>query len=507
MHYHVCKFSNAVVKSYYTPVPHVDAGGYVEALKKAVKESHIDIVIPMHEEIFYICEARYSEQLQPSSVDKFDWSSFTLCAPPFPVLIMLHNKWEFSRFLKSIGLDTPAAILITSQEDVKKLVGNGTPGLLNSAFTKHGVALKPVYGRACSNVYHLKPEDPSNGLPEKLDVSPENHYIAQEWLVGNRYCSYSLVRSGKVLALGVYPVQDTIDGSSCVYFESVTHTGIAAYVEKLASALSDINVTFQIALDFVETPLPDPSNPKDTTPPRLVAIECNPRATSGIHLWSGSPDLAQIFASANSTTSPTTTIHPKPHTRRQLAPGMLMWSHENISPRQYLTHMKKLMGSKDVMFSKRDLSPSLMQPFLLTSYYEICRERKMELAEMFQWDFTWMLDVETDVGRDGKPKDAKRTEKSDLNEKEENQRREKALARINWVRGLVREEALRRGVIWEGADDGWSHGDGIPEKEGLHHNGNGGERDDAMMVKGGLQVMPGRGDEEVMKRDSGVGAR
>ena len=31
---------------------------------------------------------------------------------------------------------------------------------------------------------------------------------------------------------------------------------------------------------------------------RLVAIECNPRATSGIHLWSGTPHLANVFASA-----------------------------------------------------------------------------------------------------------------------------------------------------------------------------------------------------------------
>lgn len=37
----------------------------------------------------------------------------------------------------------------------------------------------------------------------------------------------------------------------------------------------------------------------------------------------------------------------------------------------------------------RDVGPSLMQPFLLTSYYKICQERRMRLPEMFQWDLTW----------------------------------------------------------------------------------------------------------------------
>ncbi|KAF8533903.1 hypothetical protein BDD12DRAFT_809796 [Trichophaea hybrida] len=55
----------------------------------------------------------------------------------------------------------------------------------------------------------------------------------------------------------------------------------------------------------------------------------------------------------------------------------------------YLLYMKRLVGSKDVVFSGRDLLPSLMQPFLLTSYYEICRERGLSLPDMFQWDLVW----------------------------------------------------------------------------------------------------------------------
>lgn len=39
----------------------------------------------------------------------------------------------------------------------------------------------------------------------------------------------------------------------------------------------------------------------------------------------------------------------------------------------------------------RDVGPSLMQPFLLTSYYKIRQERRMRLPGVFRWDLTWEL--------------------------------------------------------------------------------------------------------------------
>ncbi|RPB03573.1 hypothetical protein L873DRAFT_1669789 [Choiromyces venosus 120613-1] len=349
MHYHVCKFSNSVKKSYWVPAPHVDAEGYLAGVRHAVEDANIDLIIPMHEEIFHL-----AEQTSHLSDENNQIVLKRLFAPDFETLIRLHNKWEFSQFLRKAGCDAPRAWLCRNMDDVRAL--------------PHGemeLALKPVYGRAATNVYHLKPNTP---LPEKVGVNSENEYIAQEWITGNRYCSYSVLRDGKVFAFAVYPVVDTIDESSCVYFQSIEHAGIRAYVERIADALPGVNG--QIAFDFIET---------DN---RLVAIECNPRATSGIHLWSGTPDLAYSFTQSSPAVA-------KPGARRQIIPGMLMWSKKNTGPGEYLKHMKRLMGTKDVMFSKRDLLPSLMQPFLLTSYYEICREREMNISTMFQWDLVW----------------------------------------------------------------------------------------------------------------------
>lgn len=159
-------------------------------------------------------------------------------------------------------------------------------------------------------------------------------------------------------------------------YTSIEHQAIYDYVEKFAAALGK-EMVGQVAFDFIETS------------DRLVVIDCNPRTTSGIHLFSGSPDLARALIGS----SPYGVAIPKTGGERQVAPGMLMvpaglypnWGH-------FLRHLWRLVSTRDVMFKKNDLLPSLMQPFLLASYYQICHERGgMRLPDMFQWDYTWEL--------------------------------------------------------------------------------------------------------------------
>ncbi|KAF9003038.1 hypothetical protein BDQ17DRAFT_1390651 [Cyathus striatus] len=343
MHYHVCKFSNVVKRSYRVPAPYEDPDGYIEGVKCALEAEKIDLLIPMHEEIFFLAAA--AETIH--EIRK------VLFAPPMKILITLHSKWEFSKYLSSVGLDVPKTQLCKSYEDILNLDHNTE------------WALKPVFGRASTNVYHLRPGEPRPKRDE-IKINDEIHFVAQEWLYGDRYCSYSVLQDGKVAAYGIYPVKDTIDGSSCVYFESVEQARISDYIDRLAEHLS--GVSGQLAFDFIEI----------KHPYRLVAIECNPRATAGIHLFSRTPDLALAMTC-----------------RSQLAPGMLMWKRTKTDRntksalKQYLLHVKRLTCNRDVIFSSRDLIPSLMQPFLLTSYYEICREKKLQLPTMFQHDLTW----------------------------------------------------------------------------------------------------------------------
>lgn len=198
MHYHICRFSVAVRKSYFVPAPTADAAGYVAGVKHAIKEANIDLVIPLHEEGYYLARSGEEEIAR------------RLLAPDFKTLLELHNKWEFYHVLGRAGLDRPRTWLCKSMDDVRAVVE--VSGL--------ELAVKPTFGRAKSGFHHHIPGVP---LPEDLDVGEENHYVTQEWVDGQAFCSYALIRYGKIQAFGVYPVEETIDGSSCVYCEVRRH--------------------------------------------------------------------------------------------------------------------------------------------------------------------------------------------------------------------------------------------------------------------------------------------
>lgn len=352
MRYHVCRFSRMVKESKTVPSPRSNPNEYVKAVKKAVLSWRIQCIIPIHEEEFCLAESKDPVILK------------RLYAPPWETIMLLHSKWEFSNSMKEFGIDVPTAHLCENMDDIRRLDRNTE------------WAVKPVFGRASTNVYHLRPEHP---VPI-INVSDKVQYVAQEWIHGTRYCSYTVYDHGTLRAHGVYPVLETIDGSSCVYFEACGHPEIKKYVEHVAAIFFPLHG--QIGLDFVET--------ED----RLVAIDCNPRATSGIHLWTGTPFLALAIAGnirAMSTDPPTDPPDAKPNrgVKSEVIPGMFMWEHRRVALRRYLKHYWRLITAHDVIWSWRDFMPSLASPFLLSYYYILCQQRGLMLPELFQWDLIW----------------------------------------------------------------------------------------------------------------------
>lgn len=341
MHFHVTKFSRASRKCFRVPAPHGMAAGYISSVKVAVMELHIQLIIPLHEEIFCLAQV---DALRPC-----------LFAPPFHTLLALHNKWHFHELVNAIGFSTPTSYLCRSMDDVRKL---------NLAEKEY--ALKPVFGRALSGLHHLKP---GHELPN-VDIREDCQYIAQEWVYGKQVCSYSVVRDGEVKACAIYPVIDTIDGSSCVYFQSIDHPGVKQFTEQFARIY---HLTGQLAFDFIETD------------EKLVLLECNPRATSGIHLFEQTPWLAEAF----------TNLYAQRHdavvgVTRQMVPGMMMWHHGNHpTMRKRAQHLKRLFGTRDVLFGRADPAPAFAQPFLYISYARLCHQHHLKLKELFQWDLIW----------------------------------------------------------------------------------------------------------------------
>jgi len=345
MRYHITRFSNAIDKNFYVPSPRFQPEAYVKSLVDIVEKEQIDLLIPIYEEISYLSKM---QDLFPKSC--------TLFFPDFELYDQLHNKWSFQCKLEELGIETLKNAVIRNQEDVKALDFE-TP-----------FALKACYSRASQKVKKVHP----NTSLSDLKFEPHNPWLAQEWLEGDRFCTYAVCHDGDVCAHSVYPVGYTLDGNSCIAFQSVEHLAILDWVKNF---IKKTGFTGQIAFDFIES--------KDK---KVYAIECNPRATSGLLLFNGEDRLDKAFFKTNSEI-----IHPKPNAKRQIAFGMLMygWRKISIPNNRFPQFLKDLFTTKDVVLSLYDIKPLLFEPLIVLNIMMNGRKYGLPIPDAFIHDHEW----------------------------------------------------------------------------------------------------------------------
>ncbi|MCE2983095.1 MAG: ATP-grasp domain-containing protein [Parachlamydia sp.] len=343
MPFSICHFSNAVCKSYTVRSPRLAADAFIQDLIGIVQKEKIELIIPIYEEALYLA---YSQHLFPSTCEVFTSS--------FGLMEELHNKWTFIQKLSHLGFEVPQTFLLNCLEDSQQLDA------------EKSYAVKAAFSRAGLQIKKLNPFEPLN-----LDIEPGQPWIAQEWLQGEMFCTYSVCRQGKVLAHATYPVGYTVKGRGCAVFTSVEHEGVLAWVEKLVEALQ---FTGQIAFDLVE------QNKK------ILPLECNPRATSGVHLFQSCDRLDQAFF--NQTPE---LVHARKGISRQLGIAMLLygWKKNSIPHNSLSSYFRTLFGIRDVIYSHDDWLPLLMEPIIFAG---ICMESlklRKNLSAFFMYDYEW----------------------------------------------------------------------------------------------------------------------
>ncbi|MFW0787755.1 carboxylate--amine ligase [Gordonia sp. CPCC 206044] len=341
----ITRYSHAADGFHRVPAPKFEPRAYCHALARIVADEKVDMVIPIHEET----------DILSMMVDIFP-PECELFLSNFELENQLHNKYEFSELLVEMGRPHLKFARLRSREDVADL-----------DFDKP-FALKESYSRGSQKVHKVQPGDPLDWL----EFDPTNPWLAQEWASGNKYCTYSIVREGKIFAHATYPVDYAIDGSSCLNFRSVDHPGI---FDRVSSFVREVNFTGQIGVDFIE----DPDR-------GLVAIECNPRATSGIMMFGPDDGVDRAFFGENEEI-----ITPDPDTHRMIGLGMLLYgwrkpSRGNRSIRQFIRDFR---ASDDVISCRGDQRPAIMLPFAYMWILRSCFKYKVGLAEGFMHDHEW----------------------------------------------------------------------------------------------------------------------
>jgi predicted ATP-grasp superfamily ATP-dependent carboligase len=202
----------------------------------------------------------------------------------------------------------------------------------------------------------------------EITPSSDAPWVAQEWLEGKSFCTFSICHKGKVHAHSTYPVDFTIQkkgrlnstvGSYCMTFKSIEHEAILGWVQNF---IKKIRYSGLIAFDFIELANGD-----------LYAIECNPRITSGITLFSNDSNLDKALFGTNSEL-----IAADPSIEKQITPGMILYGWRSaITCKKLPLFFSRLFRFKDLVFQKNDPLPFFAQAFLwLKHSYDIMLYKK-----------------------------------------------------------------------------------------------------------------------------------
>jgi len=268
--------SHRIASARYAPA------AYIADLNALVARQRIALLLPTCEEVFYL--ARYRQAL-PTQLD--------VLVDGFDTLRALHSKWQFLHLARTLDadVDVPDSVQVRSLAQAREWAGAAP------------LVLKPEYSRFGVHV-RVHP----HGLPaDAPPLSEQGTWIAQRYCPGEERCSYAVARDGVLLAHAVYRPRYRLQRSSSYYFDAAPAPQIERFTARLVRSL---RFSGQLSFDWIVS-----------AQGRYSVIECNPRATSGLHLFAASDPL--VAALDGSRRDPDAPVRPAPTRAAMLGPLML----------------------------------------------------------------------------------------------------------------------------------------------------------------------------------------
>ena len=341
---HLSQPSNAIKTSFIVPAPRQEKEAFLVALEKIITENKIDLLIPTCEEVFYVAMGR----------EQFSCAVFV---EPIMKLNTIHNKWAFVVNAVEQGLSVPETMLINNMDD-----------MLHAYAHWMEIVLKPAYSRFAARTL-IRP--PLKHASSTLTFSPKFPWVAQGHIKGQEICTYSIVHNGHVTAHTAYSSTFTAGQGAAIAFRHIHHSAIFEWVKKF---VKNNHFTGQIAFDFMETP-----------DGQIYALECNPRATSGVHLLASHPQFIDAFLNPQ-----LKCITPDNNHSYMLSTAMLIYGlPAAIKKRQFGNWLKTFFTSSDAILDFKDPLPFLLQFRSIFSYLKIARKQGISPLEASTFDIEW----------------------------------------------------------------------------------------------------------------------
>ncbi len=316
--WHLTRLSRSVARCVRVPAPNDDEQAFQQALVQLIDREGIELVVPVSDETMHV--GALHGVLPPST---------RLFCPAQPALLALHDKLEFIRIAEQAGLPVPRTCEASDFDGASELLASAR------------CISKPRYSSAGKGLLdHPRGSSP----PREEPAAPPRVY--QEYLPGEELSTFGVARQGELVANVVYRGL-IMSGTVAVSFERVQDPpeGLDDWARQFARATGhDGFLSFDFRLDADGRALP---------------MECNPRATSGIHFITPAA-LAEVILNDASTLAADGLR--REMRLQQFYPALTEVQSAALRGRGVPGSLRLLFGIRDVSWDPADPLPLLLQP-------------------------------------------------------------------------------------------------------------------------------------------------
>jgi hypothetical protein len=338
----LCQYSRAVARSYVVPPPRQQPASYELAIIDIIKRERIDLLVPASEEVLYL--ATFAAEIKKHCAFFFADAE---------LLLQCHHKQDFNDMAHAMGLPVPdSTLLVRDSRVVQKL-------------QQDDYVLKRCFSRGGNRVIFAQ----GGTDPQSCDVPLDGSWLIQKKIAGETLCSFSVVQNGKVIKTQLYRPSITL-GSIGVVFQSLRDERMEQWIESFAQTTGYHGF---LSFDF-----------QRTESGAVMALECNPRITSGIHLVH--PDvLAQAILNPE---------RPLPqrvaHSRAQIILGVMSALPDLLaSPRLAWKTLRECLQARDVIIDWSDPGLLLYQLKCYLYFFRTCRRERFPLSSCAMDGIEW----------------------------------------------------------------------------------------------------------------------
>lgn len=255
----MARWSSLAAQHHGYPPPRQESTAFRACITELVERHDISLVVPTCEEVFHLA----APALHKALGDK-------LFAPDLATLRRLHDKLAFAAACVDWNLPAPESHGVESAEALKRFATASQEWVFKPRFTRFGDGA--VVG-------------PDPAALAQIVPTPATPWLAQRLIRGEEACLHAVAHHGKLVAFATYGSEWKLAGGARYAFEPLPRDRDQA-LRTIAEALAaKAGIHGQFACDVIFDAKGEP-----------FLIECNPRATSGVHLLAGHGDLVRAIA-------------------------------------------------------------------------------------------------------------------------------------------------------------------------------------------------------------------